>query len=256
MSYNTQVLKGQKIKSLMTELKAHEKLVLTLKKKRHTVPEEDDYDEDGIKKFVPKNLNLKAVDEEVQIERDLENILERYHLDKSLAHHHKKWSSGDDRNSNSDHHVNSVLSDHNIKRDQQRFEEIRSESLYQKASELASDVFLATDDTSEKDKRRKKELEEWFISVERDITNFENRLKKIRFLERELQSLKTLRDDKNHIKRSQDHQLTPDDVEEDDLNKRIKELKSKTDKSEKELLHRINDRRYYEFPTSRSEGEL
>ena len=95
-----QHLKGQKLKNLMTELKAHEKAVLNVKKKKkhRSAPDE----EGGSLQF----KNLKWIDEAVNLEQDLENIL--FVTTWTLSSPQMKLASKFDHSSE-ENHINSVL---------------------------------------------------------------------------------------------------------------------------------------------------
>lgn len=271
-------MKGQKLKSLMTELKAHEKAILNLKKRQ--LPE----DEEGGSLKALKSRNLKWIDETVNLEQDLENILSRHHLDPSLAHSHKKakLESKVVDYADSENHINSVLesSDSDSDRvdkkrvDKKRFDEPRVELLFLKASSLASELFRRYDSESKEGRRRRKDFEEWFMALEQDLVMLDSRLKKQRWLEDEsnrLKSVKKTKDDpkaqkpednhhsKNHGSNSDGNHGSnsgENHLDSADVQKRLKSLIHKINKSEKELNERISSRKYHEFPTSRTEGEL
>lgn len=238
---------------MSSELKAHEKLALTLKKKIHT----------GI-------LETPAAEEELKLVEDLEKILIRYHLSPSIIPTkesspkivtnvdgktviHSKYDE-------SINHVNSVLQSGGGK-EEERFGEPRVKSLYQQAQEFSSQIFRDIDQSSE-GKRRRKSFEEWYHNLENDLDVLESRLRKVRFLENELDRVKskkyTVKEDdlQNHHDKFNDLHSDESPESMDNIKRRIKEMKYKVQKQEKELIDRIVERRQKEFPTSRSEGEL
>jgi len=261
-NYNPcQVLKGEKLKSLATELKAHEKLALTLKKQRHTL-DQDMEEEDGSSEMSRlQERNRKQVEDELNLERDLDKILNRYQL-KDSGDSDVKY---DESHTN---HVNSVLPSSKDKDIHARkFDEPRVESLYNQAKDLVSQVEAAAakQDQSE-GKRRLKSMQEWFFAVERDLDVMEGRLRKARFLENELDRYKKkAKPIDKYLEQNQDafesNHLHPNYGPEGnnldmDIKDRLKSLRHKVRKTEKEVGDRIIQRKYQEFPTSRTEGDL
>lgn len=250
-----QHLKGQKLKNLMTELKAHEKALLALKKKSQTP---DDEEEGGSLKSL-QSKNLKWMDESVNLEQDLEKILSRHHLDVSLAHTYKQMKNFHEQHDHRDteNHINSVL-ETSERRGVKKYDETRVELMHTKASALALDVLKKFDDVSEEGRKRRKEFEEWFNALELDLTMLDSRLKKQRWLEDELARWQTKKKDKFESQTSHNNGDSDNsgDLDQSDVQKRLKSLTYKINKTEKEIKERIKGRKYHEFPTSHSEGEL
>lgn len=266
------LLKGQKLKSLVMELKAHEKLVLTMKKKRHTLDQEIDKESpDGSSAMTRlQEKNRREAEDELDLERDLEKILSQYHLNPgsilySESKIDKKNVKFDDGHAN---HINSVLPSSKEKDvNSRKFDEPQVESLYLQGKELASLVYdAAVSESSESEgRRRKKSMEEWFLALERDLDVMEGRVKKSRFLQQELDRYKVkakkienkyLEDQENQESNHVNAFIEGDENLRDDIKQRLKSLKHKIKKSEKEIGDRIIQRKREEFPTSRSEGDL
>lgn len=254
-------MKGQKIKALATELKAHEKLLLSLKKKRHTIDRENEEGEDGESKMIRlQEANRAAAEDELRLERDLESILNRFHLPASLAGTSSSSSSSSSYTTKdpllSDNHVNSVIGASKYK--EKRFNEARVEALYRQGLELASRLFRETDESNEKDRRRRKSFEQWLIQLENDLAVLELKVKKVKILESQLDDLRKKSEDSKHIKRGQQDTWDSDKelAETTDIRRRLKELTHKIQKDEKELGGRIIDKKIEEFPTSRNLGDL
>lgn len=272
------MLKGEKLKSLMTELKAHEKLILALKKRRHTIDKksagpavdvksEKDWDNwDGSSfAYIPSvakqpedkfQVYTDYTDDEVRLDEDLRQILSRFHLTESLATRFLDSKPQDDYEG-SDNHINSIK--HQLssdRKDRKRFQDPRAEQLFQTARQLAQDVAAAADaDPSSKKKQKQQEFDQWFTSsLERDIETLDARLGKVRYLEQQLE------DERRKVKGAHNENAlnweSKDVSSIDDVKKRLKDMKYKASKSEKEISERIASRRLQEFPTSRSEGEL
>lgn len=243
-------MKGQKVKALATELKAHEKLLLNLKKKRHTIEAEVDGESEMTRL---QELNRAAAEDELRLERDLESILKRFHLPLSLAGTSSSYTTPDPLNS--DNHVNSVLGSSKYR--EKRFTEARVEALWRQALELASRMFRDTDESNEKDRRRRKSFEQWLIQVENDLQVLEGKVKKSRILEGQLDELRKRSEDSKHVKRERDTWDQEKDItESNDVRRRLKDLTHKIQKGEKEIGERIIGKKLEEFPTSRSLGDL
>ena len=267
-----QLLKGEKLKSLMTELKAHEKLMLSLKKKRHTTlswertadmdKEWDEWDGStfaNIPKGKQKHQQERQDEDEARLEQDLVEVLKRFHLSPSLTTRYRNSEAQGQDFESSDNHINSVVdraADGRRKQDHERFRESRANDLYQVALRLQEEVVADAGRDEEQGQRRVREFTNWLTSsLDRDLDMLESRLRKAAFLEQQLdqerQELMSSR------RKGED---LPDNLPErqsvDDLKKRLKDLKYKISKSEKEIADRIANRRSQEFPTSRSEGEL
>ena len=235
---------------MATELKAHEKLLLTLKKKRHTIEAEADGESEMTRL---QELNRAAAEDELRLERDLESILKRFHLPLSLTGAPSTYTTVDPLTS--DNHVNSVLGASKYR--EKRYTEVRVEALWRQALELASRLFRETDESDEKDRRRRKSFEQWLIQIENDLQVLESKVKKSRILESQLDELRKKHEDSNQIKREQDTWNRDKDIEEtDDVRRRLKDLMYKIQKNEKELGERIIAKKVEEFPTSRSLGDL
>lgn len=238
----------------MTELKAHEKATLNFKKKRDI---SDDEDGGSLKSVHSKKL--KWIDESLNLEQDLENILSRHHLNPSLANTFKssiEHSKVHDFEM-SENHINSVLDtvDATIR---VKFDEPRVEILYLRASAFASDVVNKYEDESKESRKRRKEFDEWFMTLDQDLLMLNTRLKKQRWLEEESNRLQFRSKGKLDILPTHDNGDITSNHYDDyaDVQKRLKSIMYKIKKSEKEISERISNRKNYEFPTSRSEGEL
>lgn len=276
-----QLLKGEKLKSLMTELKAHEKLVLALKKRRHTKTEDrtlggkrndvkldKDWDNWDGSSFAhvpsvaesPIDPVHESSEDEERLDQDLRQILSRFHLTESLASRSRdsKPLHNDDDFEGSDNHINSVKHQLSIDptKKRKRFSEPGAVQLFKEAEQLAQDVAAATaSHPSEQQKEKQRAFDQWFASsLERDIDVLEGRLNKVRHLERQLEEERTkARAGEAH---NAIHWDSKDVSSIEDLKKRLKDMRYKASKSEKEIRERIISRRHQEFPTSRGDGEL
>ena len=247
----SKLIKGQKVKALATDLKAHEKLILSLKKKRHTVESANDETELTQR----HELNRQAAEDELQLEKDLISILTRYHLPASLMGSSSEYASADQLHS--DNHVNSVLGSAS-RHKEKRFTEARVESLYRQALELASRLFRESDESNDKDRRRRKEFEPWLLQLENDLEVLQGKVKKLRILEGQLDRLGKKHEEDNHVISGKKDTWTQDkdEAESSDVRRRMKELSHKIRKAEKELGDRIIQQKIQLFPTSRNLGDL
>lgn len=242
-----------------------------MKKKRHTLGQEIELESPELSTMARlPETNRREAEDELNLERDLQKILSRYHLNPGSSIYTESKDKKDQVkfDNNDANHINSVLPSSNERNLNTRyFEEARVESLYRQAKLLASEVYeaVAEESSESEGRRRKKSMEDWLMSVEGDLDILEGRLKKARFLQSELDRYKKkatkvhnkyLEDQENH---QSNHLHSFGDDEEtlsEDIKQRLKSLNHKIKKSEKELGDRIIQRKREEFPTSRSEGEL